>query len=98
MPAKHPTRHQRATDEQRAARIERAEHRRRLAAQRGAAEAVYADEYGIEATFAIPVATLRTRRSRKQGPPFKKLGRSVLYHVPTVAEWVERNARDGGAA
>ena len=62
-----------------------------------ATKPIYARETGISAMYDIPVATLRTRRVRSpNAPPFKKVGRTVLYKISDVERWIEREAAKGG--
>lgn len=35
-------------------------------------------------------ATLAAWRSRRRGPPYVKVGRSVRYELETLREWVQR--------
>lgn len=37
---------------------------------------------------------LRIARTKNSGPPFKRFGRRVLYHWPTVQQWLA--AQPGG--
>jgi hypothetical protein len=39
----------------------------------------------------ISVGTLRNWRSQRVGPPFIKIGKSVLYPVQGLDEWDEKN-------
>lgn len=41
----------------------------------------------------IKLATLTTWRSRKQGPPYVKVGGKVLYPLGGVEEYEKRNSR-----
>lgn len=41
----------------------------------------------------IRLATLNTWRSRKQGPPYVKIGGRVLYPLKGVEEYERRNFR-----
>jgi hypothetical protein len=45
-------------------------------------ETEFADAIGVEES------TLQVWRSRGEGPDFTKLGKSVFYSLPNVAEWV----------
>lgn len=38
----------------------------------------------------MAVITLARWRARKQGPPFIKVGREVLYSRASVRKWLER--------
>lgn len=44
----------------------------------------------------LPVATLRFKRSRGEGPPSLKLGRRVLYRYEAVEAWIESQAAATG--
>lgn len=39
----------------------------------------------------ISVGTLRNWRAQRIGPPFIKIGKSVLYPVQTLDEWDKKN-------
>lgn len=54
----------------------------------------YAGERGVEARFGIPVATLRTMRCRKFGPPYRKVGARVLYKLTEVEQWLDEQVVD----
>lgn len=41
----------------------------------------------------IKLATLTTWRSRKQGPPYVKVGGKILYPLGGVEEYEKRNSR-----
>ena len=55
----------------------------------GDAEVV--DTHGAALITGLSVATLNTKRSRGDGPPYVKLGRSVRYRVADLRRW--RDAR-----
>lgn len=42
----------------------------------------------------VTVATLRTWRSRRRGPPHIKIGRKVFYRRSAVTAWIARQERD----
>ena len=52
----------------------------------------YGSEHLISEVFDIPVATLRTQRSRAEGPPYLKIGSRVYYKISEVKEWMDRHA------
>lgn len=54
-------------------------------------------EFQVHEWFGIPVATLRTMRSRhdvKDPIPFTKIGRLVRYREDLLLKWLERNTFD----
>lgn len=53
-------------------------------------------ELEVEEWFKIPVATLRTMRSRpgKDPIPFVKMGRLVRYRESDLLKWITRNTWD----
>lgn len=80
---------------QRRALIAEQADRRRAAAVKIAElpNVTHCDEFGIELRFQIPVSTLRTWRCLGRGPSYVKVGRSVLYHIDTVAKFFEQYVR-----
>ena len=46
------------------------------------------DEDRLSEEIGVPVATLRSWRSRGGGPPFLKIGRRVRYRNTTVWKWL----------
>lgn len=57
------------------------------------------DEDRLSLEIGVPVATLRSWRSRGGGPPFLKIGRRVRYRNTTVWKWLgdqERTVDDDG--
>lgn len=41
----------------------------------------------------VTLATLRTWRWKKEGPPYSKFGREVLYPVGPLVEWERKQVR-----
>lgn len=54
------------------------------------------DETAVSEWTGVPVATLRTMRSRpgKDPIPFTKFGRLVRYREDLLLKWIERNTFD----
>jgi len=50
-----------------------------------------ADEVAERYRGEISVGTLRNWRAQRVGPPFIKIGKSVLYPVQTLDEWDKEN-------
>lgn len=44
----------------------------------------------------IPVMTLKTWRSREQGPPYVKIGRLVRYSRKTVMQFIDNQTHQPG--
>jgi len=42
--------------------------------------------------------TLETWRFERRGPPYRKFGRKVLYHVEELDEWARAQSRSSGAS
>jgi len=53
----------------------------------------YVDTQGLEELTKISASTWAKRRLSGDTPPFIKVGRSVLYHVPTAKAWLARRTR-----
>lgn len=54
-------------------------------------EQVSGTEQDVWARYRIKPGTLRTWRSRCEGPPYIKSGRSVLYRFAAVEAWLKAN-------
>lgn len=54
----------------------------------GRAKFGFMDENELSEYIDVPVATLRSMRSRGGGPPFVKLGRRVRYVPSVVDKWI----------
>lgn len=52
-------------------------------------EPLYIDEREVARRTSLARITLRTWRSRGEGPPFHKIGRRVLYRWADVEQWIE---------
>lgn len=50
-----------------------------------------ADEVAERYRGEISVGTLRNWRAQRIGPPFVKIGKSVLYPVQALDEWDKKN-------
>jgi len=48
-------------------------------------------ETDVYSEYGIPVPTLQTKRVRGGGPPFVRLGRSVLYDRRDLESWIDAN-------
>jgi predicted DNA-binding transcriptional regulator AlpA len=53
----------------------------------------YVDTKGLQALTGISSSTWNKRRLTGDTPPFIKVGKSVVYHVPTVREWLAARSR-----
>lgn len=62
-----------------------------MSAGRIAAELNTYTEAEVAEFLGIETLTLRNQRSRGQGPPFLKLGATVLYGAKDFRAWVESN-------
>lgn len=49
----------------------------------------------VERMFGIRVKTLANLRWLKKGPPYKKLGRTVLYEPDKVERWIKKHCAEG---
>jgi hypothetical protein len=49
---------------------------------------VFVDGRRFSMESGIPVATLRTKRTRGGGPPFYRVGRSIKYDLDEGLAWV----------
>lgn len=52
----------------------------------------YVDEHEASAITGFAVGSLRNWRSRGEGPPIIRKGRSIRYRVDTLIEWMEAGA------
>jgi hypothetical protein len=43
----------------------------------------------------LQAKTLRNMRWRKQGPPFRRHGGQVRYHIDDLEQWSRQNGREG---
>lgn len=51
----------------------------------------YLTEKEVAALFSLPVATLKTQRSREGGPPYIKFNKKILYKRIAVEGYVSNN-------
>ena len=51
----------------------------------------YLDEEQLGSMFRLSLPTLRSWRSRRQGPPFVTVGRRTLYAIEDVRAWLTAN-------
>lgn len=52
-------------------------------------DAQYVNDIELAGHLGIARITLRTWRTKGQGPPFYKLGRKVVYEMAEVAAWMK---------
>lgn len=52
----------------------------------------WADRQQLADELGVHVATVIRMDSRGEGPPRQKLGNRILYHRPSVAEWLRERA------
>lgn len=43
----------------------------------------------------LQAKTLRNMRWRKEGPPFRRHGGQVRYHIDDLEQWSRQNGREG---
>ena len=46
------------------------------------------DQTALAQLLQLSAQTIRTWRSIKKGPPFRKIGRRAVYHQADVLEWI----------
>lgn len=54
------------------------------------------DTEGASAYLAVSAKTLEILRSKREGPPFRRIGRSVRYEVTALNEWISHLPTGGG--
>jgi predicted DNA-binding transcriptional regulator AlpA len=54
----------------------------------------YIDTKAAAGYLALKVNTLNCWRSRREGPPFVKIGGSVRYRLADLDAWADRRRRD----
>jgi hypothetical protein len=53
-------------------------------------------EVELAAALNIGTSTLQSWRSSGSGPPFRRLGKGIFYHVTDVSEWTVRQRVNPG--
>jgi helix-turn-helix protein len=57
----------------------------------------FVDDDGLAKELGRHHRTLKRWRDRGDGPPWIKLGGRILYHLPTIKEWLLSHQQGGSA-
>lgn len=52
----------------------------------------WADRQQLADELGVSVATIIRLDARREGPPRQRLGNRILYHRPSVADWLRQRA------
>lgn len=53
----------------------------------------WADRQQLAEELGVSVATIIRMDARREGPPRQRLGNRIVYHRPSVAEWLRARAQ-----